>query len=68
MNQHNSVLVQDSLSRLESLTRNMDVPVFRRTSIKWLARNLAIRNSDHPDFQEAMDVIKILDNMGVQNS
>jgi hypothetical protein len=53
------------LERLRVLTSKMDVPVFRRDSIFWLSKNLGVRNSDHPDFNEAIDIVKKLRRMGI---
>jgi len=53
------------LKRLRDLTSKMDVPVFRRDSVFWLSRNLGVRNSEHPDFEEAIKIIKKLRRMGV---
>jgi len=35
----------------------MDVPEWKRTNLKWLKENLAVRNSEHPLFKEAMELI-----------
>jgi len=48
------------MKRLQKLLKDMDVPKLRRTDVRWLARNLPIRNHSHPKFQEAMDTIKNL--------
>lgn len=48
------------LDKLELLTKQMDIPEFRRRSPLWLSRNMAIRNSNHPNFQEAKELISIL--------
>ena len=53
------------LERLGELTKKMDVPVFRRTQPKWLSRNLSIRNSKHPNHDEAIVIIKELLRRGV---
>jgi hypothetical protein len=37
----------------------MEVPELRRTDFGWLRRNLAIHNSDHPDFNEAMQLVTV---------
>lgn len=36
----------------------MDVPSARRQDDRWLLRNLAIRNADHENFEEAMRLIR----------
>lgn len=48
--------------KLESLLRKMDIPSNRKhinlNNLKWLNRNLGIRNSNNPKFEEAMNLIK----------
>ena len=43
---------------LRQLLSEMDVPEFRRFDYRWLLRNLAIRNGDHPRFNDAIEMIK----------
>jgi hypothetical protein len=52
--------IQEKIDELRCLTSKMDVPETRRASIHWLARNLTIRNSNHPDFPLAMQLVKEL--------
>lgn len=52
--------MKEQAERLEKLLKKMDVPEFRRHSYPWLKRNLAIRNSKHPDFEEASQLIALL--------
>jgi len=52
--------------RLKELTKSMDIPSFRSTSIPWLHRNMAIRNKEHPDFEEAKNIVLELLKMGVR--
>tara|TARA_R100000306_G_C4368971_1_gene139026 strand:+ start:1125 stop:1385 length:261 start_codon:yes stop_codon:yes gene_type:complete len=45
--------------------RSLDVPEHRRnlwitSNIRWLLRNLGIRNSKHPDFKETIQDLKDL--------
>jgi len=58
--------VTDMLDELEKLTTQMDVPEFRRRKVAWLSRNLVIRNSNHPNYEEAMTLIKSLIKQGVR--
>lgn len=50
--------------RLIEILKTMDIPEFRLTSfygdvdLKWLNRNLFIRNSEHPNIKEAHDLIR----------
>lgn len=52
----------DAVSRLESLLKHMDVPVNRSrvnfNNLRWLDRNLWIRNEGHPSYKEASSLIK----------
>lgn len=50
----------ERLDQLESLLNGMDVPSFRKRKVAWLRRNLAVRNSDHNRFNEAMELINEL--------
>lgn len=47
----------DSLT-LTDLLYGMDVPESRKQDWRWLSRNLAFKNSDHPDFNAAMREIR----------
>lgn len=40
------------------IIQQMDVPEHRVDDYQWLLRNLAFRNSDHPDFQRVIQFIK----------
>ncbi len=53
------------LEELRVLTEDMDIPVFRRESIVWLEKHLGKRNSDHPNFNKAMEIIKKLRKIGL---
>lgn len=45
---------------LEAMTKDMVLPEKRRRDLRWLARNLPIRNRTHPFRQKAMEAIKEL--------
>jgi len=49
---------------LDLLLENMDVPEMRRNDLGWLTRNLAIRNSEHPGFELASDIVRRLSRSG----
>jgi hypothetical protein len=46
---------------LIEMISSMDIPLFRKeltiTNLKWMQENLGIRNSDSPDFANAMSAI-----------
>jgi len=48
--------------RLEEILETMDIPKFRvpmtNPNARWLSRNMAVRNSEHPDFEEAKELLK----------
>jgi len=46
--------------RLNEIFQTMNVPISRKKDFGWLLRNLGIGNSNHPDFQEAITIIKFL--------
>lgn len=52
------------LSALQTLLQPFDIPESRReltsANIRWLSRNLAVRNKDNPMFETAMGLIKWL--------
>ena len=48
---------------LKAVLKNFDLPEHRKTNqtihnLKWLLRNLSVRNSKHPRFEEAINLIK----------
>lgn len=49
-------------SALRTILGQMDVPPMRtqlrRTDVRWLGRNLQIRNGDHPMFETASGLIR----------
>lgn len=53
------------IEELERITKKMDVPPYRRTNVRWLERNLAIRNAGKPEFDRAMQIIGELLQNGV---
>lgn len=51
--------------QLTELTADMDIPTSRRNfedegNIAWLARNLVVRNGDHPNYNGAMTVLRLM--------
>ena len=53
------------IEQLAELIETMDVPEFRRDvakpeNVRWLARNLAIQNREHPDLLAAREIIRKL--------
>jgi hypothetical protein len=46
--------------RLVQLLRGMDVPPFRLDPLDrgWMLRNISARNSEHPDLNEAVSLLK----------
>lgn len=50
--------------RLEEILTTMDIPENRREinfgNLSWMIRNLAIRNGNHPNFEEARDLVRKL--------
>lgn len=48
----------NKLNRILELLKDMDVPELRRGDFQWLLRNLYIRNSKHPHYNEVMTLIK----------
>jgi len=48
--------------RLKEILNTMNVPESRKKDFSWLIRNLGIKNINHPDLKEALELIKILIN------
>lgn len=53
------------MDELKQLLNTMNVPAKRKyihlwENILWLSRNLAIQNGSHPDFPQAIEIIKHL--------
>lgn len=44
--------------KLEEILKTMDVPPARKMDVGWLMRNIQIRNSEHPNINQAIDLIK----------
>ena len=66
MNAEKKSLIEAKYSELESLTKHMDLPDFRRTSVQWLVRNMKVKNGSHQNFNKAMEVVVELSRMGVR--
>lgn len=57
--------MNENQKQLAKLLETMDVPAGRKQDIPWLARNLAVRNGNHPQFQQAIGLIKELSRAGI---
>lgn len=57
--------ILDQFNSLENITKTMDVPIFRQTDVRWLSRNMQIRNTEHVHFKEARDIVRSLLKKGV---
>jgi len=53
------------LEQLRVLTAGMDLPTFRKEDPKWLLKNLAVRNAEHPNFSKAKELSESLVKMGL---
>lgn len=45
---------------LAETLETMNVPLMRRNDLRWLSRNLAINNAEHPKLLLALHLIKVL--------
>jgi hypothetical protein len=52
--------VVSPFDRLQQILETMDVPEMRKGDVRWLMRNIQIRNSAHPEIDEAMKLLKKL--------
>lgn len=50
----------NDFDKLQEIIAEMDVPSQRKGDLRWLSRNLGVRNSNHPRFGEAVILIKKL--------
>lgn len=55
----------EKVQELEAIIANMDIPFYRKSiktkdGVRWLARNLKIRNVTHKDYPLAEKLIKDL--------
>jgi len=57
--------LKEKIDQLENLVKRMDVPVHHRRNIKWINKNLSVRNGSHPKFKEAMELVEQLVSHGV---
>ena len=50
------------IDKIIETLETMDVPAFRKeltpSNIRWLLRNLRVRNGEHPDIDEVVTVLK----------
>lgn len=51
------------MNRLQEILSGMDLPEMRRditsdSNVRWLLRNLPFRNAQHPQFREAMNLLR----------
>jgi hypothetical protein len=53
------------LDQLNELMAGMDLPSYRKEDPKWLLKNLAVRNSEHPNFSKAKEMLRSLVKMGL---
>tara|TARA_R110000824_G_scaffold148242_3_gene317879 strand:+ start:61324 stop:61728 length:405 start_codon:yes stop_codon:yes gene_type:complete len=50
--------IAQEADHLEELLLTMDIPSMRLNDYNWLMRNIKVRNSSHPDINEAVELIK----------
>ena len=53
------------LEQLQTLIRTMELPFYRKANLDkhgllWLARNMGMRNKNHPKYPEAVEQLKII--------
>lgn len=51
------------LEKLRTILSTMDIPQGRMADHRWILRNLAVRNREHPNFSEAIGLLKELGSM-----
>ena len=50
---------------MKIIPEDMEVPLFRRNTnevgnVQWLVRNLAVKNQNHPSFDEVLRTLKLV--------
>lgn len=58
--------IEKSLKEIETLTKTMDIPSYKRRSVSWIIKNISIRNSSHPNLQKVRELAESLVSMGVR--
>jgi len=56
--------MEEQAKKLISLLSEMDVPQMRIHDVRWLYRNLAVRNGGHKNFTEAKELLKTFVKIG----
>lgn len=54
---HEGLIVME---RLQEILATMEIPSTRCQDLRWLGRNLGVRNGAHPHFHEAVGLIRHL--------
>ena len=57
------IQISQNEERLLQILQTMEIPEFRRdvcelSNLRWLLRNISIRNSQHPQHLEAQDLLR----------
>jgi hypothetical protein len=50
----------NKFDQLQDILATMDVPEIRKGDMRWLGRNLGVQNANHPQYSEAMDLLRQL--------
>lgn len=45
-------------SKIKECLKDFDVPSWRKENLKWIYENLGKRNSNHPNYNEVMSLLK----------
>lgn len=53
----------EKTKKIEALIKSMKIPAFRKTiknktNLRWLNRNMQIKNADHPNFKAVKALLK----------
>lgn len=57
--------IQSLKNQLPRLLKGMDLPDYRKSDIRWLQRNIQVRNLEHKNFKDAFDTISKLHSIGI---
>jgi len=59
-NKYINLSIEELEDLLASTLKTFDVPEHRRRDASWVLRNVAIRNSNHPDYNKVIEISKAI--------
>ena len=50
----------NDFDKLQEILKDMDIPQSKRGDLRWISKNIHIKNKEHPRFSEAANLIRSL--------